>query len=140
MSLIDHPISQASLHISPIITEEVKDYNSVHCRVRGNFFSLVLAPYGEFYLSSDNFCLDTSLLQDFIHVEFQIFYCFISVLVDDLCCAWLIYSILVLVRYRCPEIGTSSVDSAQLNRFYLKTETEFSLRSVVFRNINKTVF
>jgi hypothetical protein len=29
--------------------------------------------------------------------------------------------------YRCPEIGTSYVDWAQLSRFYLKTETESSL-------------
>jgi hypothetical protein len=31
-----------------------------------------------------------------------------------------------------PEIGTSSIDSVQLNRFYVKTETESSLRNVVF--------
>jgi hypothetical protein len=30
------------------------------------------------------------------------------------------------------EIGTSSVDRAQLSRFHLKTEIEFSLRNVVF--------
>jgi hypothetical protein len=29
-------------------------------------------------------------------------------------------------------IGTSSIDWAQLSRFYLKTETESSLRNVVF--------
>jgi hypothetical protein len=34
--------------------------------------------------------------------------------------------------HRCPGIGTSSVDWAQLSRFYLKTETESSLRNVVF--------
>jgi hypothetical protein len=28
---------------------------------------------------------------------------------------------------RCPEIGNSSIDWAQLIRFYLKTETESSL-------------
>jgi hypothetical protein len=38
-----------------------------------------------------------------------------------------------------PEIGTSSVDWAQLNRFYMKTETESSLRNVVFSIINKTM-
>jgi hypothetical protein len=38
------------------------------------------------------------------------------------------------------EIGTSSVDWTQLNRFYLKTETESSLRNVVFWKINRTVF
>jgi hypothetical protein len=34
--------------------------------------------------------------------------------------------------YRCPEIETSSIDWAQLSRFYLKTETESSLRNVLF--------
>jgi hypothetical protein len=34
--------------------------------------------------------------------------------------------------YSCPEIGTSSIHWAQQNRFYLKTETESSLRKVVF--------
>jgi hypothetical protein len=39
--------------------------------------------------------------------------------------------------YRCPEIGTSSIDWAQLSRFYLKTETESSLQNVVFLNKNR---
>jgi hypothetical protein len=39
-----------------------------------------------------------------------------------------------------PEIGTSSVDWAQLSGFYLKTEAESSLRNLVFWNINRTVF
>jgi hypothetical protein len=30
------------------------------------------------------------------------------------------------------EIGTSSIDCAQLSRFYVKTERESSLRNVVF--------
>jgi hypothetical protein len=42
--------------------------------------------------------------------------------------------------YRCPEIGTKSIDWAQLSSFYLKTETESSLRNVVFCNTNRTVF
>jgi hypothetical protein len=42
--------------------------------------------------------------------------------------------------HRCPEIGTSSIDLAQLSRFYLKTETESRLRNVVFWKINRTVF
>jgi hypothetical protein len=42
--------------------------------------------------------------------------------------------------YRCPETGTSSIDGAQLSRFYLKTETESSLRNVVVSRINRTVF
>jgi hypothetical protein len=31
-----------------------------------------------------------------------------------------------------PEIVTSSIDWAQMSRFYLKTDTESSLRNVVF--------
>jgi hypothetical protein len=42
--------------------------------------------------------------------------------------------------HSCPEIGSSSIDWAQLSRFYLKTETESSLRNVVFWKINRTVF
>jgi hypothetical protein len=33
---------------------------------------------------------------------------------------------------RDPEIGTSSIDWAQLSRFHLRTETESSLRTAVF--------
>jgi hypothetical protein len=40
----------------------------------------------------------------------------------EFCCCW------------CPEIGTSSIDWAQLSRFHLKTETESSLRNAVFLN------
>jgi hypothetical protein len=42
--------------------------------------------------------------------------------------------------YRCPAIGTSSIVWAQLSTFYLTTETESSLRNVVFCNISRTVF
>jgi hypothetical protein len=35
-------------------------------------------------------------------------------------------------NFRSPEIRTSSIDWAQLSMFYLKTETEPSLRNVVF--------
>jgi hypothetical protein len=42
--------------------------------------------------------------------------------------------------YRCPEIGTSSIDWVQLSRFYLKTETESGLRNAVFWKINRMVF
>jgi hypothetical protein len=41
---------------------------------------------------------------------------------------------------RCPEIRTSSIDWAHLSRLYLKTETESTLRNVVFWKINRTVF
>jgi hypothetical protein len=38
-----------------------------------------------------------------------------------------------------PDVGTSSVDWTQMSRFYLKTETESSLRNVVFCDINRTM-
>jgi hypothetical protein len=37
-------------------------------------------------------------------------------------------------------LGTSSVDWDQLRKFYLKAETESSLRNEVFLNKNRTVF
>jgi hypothetical protein len=37
----------------------------------------------------------------------------------------------ILCWCMCPEIQTKSIDLAQLSRFYLKTETESSLRNVV---------
>jgi hypothetical protein len=63
--------------------------------------------------------------------------CFVLALADGLCCAWLVYP--VLRWYRCPEIGTSSIDWVQLSRFHLKTETESSLRNAVFWNINRSL-
>jgi hypothetical protein len=39
-----------------------------------------------------------------------------------------------------PISGDKTIDWAELNRFYLKTETESSLRNVVFLNKNRTVF
>jgi hypothetical protein len=42
--------------------------------------------------------------------------------------------------YRCPEIGTSSIDWAQLSRFYLQMEIEPSLWNIVFWTINRMVF
>jgi hypothetical protein len=40
----------------------------------------------------------------------------------------------LLSRMQSPELVAVSVDRAQLNRFHLKTETESSLRNVVFLN------
>jgi hypothetical protein len=54
-------------------------------------------------------------------VSFKVF--FLIFVADGLCCAWFI-SYLVLVLG--PEIGTNSIDWAQLSRFHLKTETESS--------------
>jgi hypothetical protein len=42
--------------------------------------------------------------------------------------------------YRYPEIRSNFIDLAKLSRFYLNTETESSLRNVMFCNINRTVF
>jgi hypothetical protein len=53
------------------------------------------------------------------------FFMFALTLTDGLCCGWFIYPSLCWCW--CPEIGTSSINWAQLNRFYLKTETESSL-------------
>jgi hypothetical protein len=39
-----------------------------------------------------------------------------------------------------PEVGTSSIHWAQLSRFYLKTETESSLRNVVLKYKQDGVF
>jgi hypothetical protein len=42
--------------------------------------------------------------------------------------------------YQLPqEMRTSSIDLAQLSRFYLKTDTESSLRNDVFSNMKRTV-
>jgi hypothetical protein len=68
-------------------------------------------------------------------MEILIFSCFVLVLADDFCCAWLVYPL--WWWYWCPEIGTSSIDWAQLSRLYLKTETESNLRNVVFLNKNR---
>jgi hypothetical protein len=43
-------------------------------------------------------------------------------------------------RQDSPEIWTSSIDWAQLSRFYLKTEIESGLWNAAFWKINRTVF
>jgi hypothetical protein len=53
-----------------------------------------------------------------------VMFCLLS---DGLCCPWLV------CWYRCPESGSSSIDWAQMRRFYLKTETESRLRNVVLK-------
>jgi hypothetical protein len=53
----------------------------------------------------------------------------------------MVYAVLglhILCWCWCPEIGTSSMDWAQLRGFfYLKTETDSSLRNIVFLNKNR---
>jgi hypothetical protein len=46
--------------------------------------------------------------------EVLMFLMSVLTLADDLCCAWFIYS----------EMGTSSIDLAELSSFHLKKETE----------------
>jgi hypothetical protein len=46
----------------------------------------------------------------------------------------MVYALLGLNWCGCPEIGTNSIDWAQLSRFHLKMETECSLRDVVCFN------
>jgi hypothetical protein len=108
------------------------------------------------YLSSNDFCSDSTPVLCIIRVEFLNVSCFASTpvlciirmeflnvscfpltLADGLRCAWYVYPI--LCRCRCPEIRTSSIDWDQWNRFHLKTETECSLRNVVFLNTNRTM-
>jgi pantoate kinase len=52
MSLLDNPISQPSMGISPILTPairaEVKNYNSVQCRLNGKNCDFMLVLYREF--------------------------------------------------------------------------------------------
>jgi hypothetical protein len=55
-------------------------------------------------------------------------------------CFWTLFIVLSLSNTLSPEIWTRSIDWAQPSRFYLKTETESSLRNVVFWKINRTVF
>jgi hypothetical protein len=61
-----------------------------------------------------------------IYEDFQ---CLCLTLADGVCCAWFIFLFLSCCCW--PEIGTSSIDWAQLSRCHLKTETESSLRNVV---------
>jgi hypothetical protein len=74
MSLMDNPISQSSLDISPIwtpvIAAEVKNYNSCQCRLSGKIVFFMLVPYREYICLVINIYSDSTLLLGFIHVEF----------------------------------------------------------------------
>jgi hypothetical protein len=73
MSLIDHPISQLRLDISPtwtpiITAEELQLHPSwIEWKI---FIFIVLVPYGEFCLSTDDFYLNNSVVQSLIRVKF----------------------------------------------------------------------
>jgi hypothetical protein len=53
---------------------------------------------------------------------------------------WRLGSVSVFRTGPGPVMGTSSIDWAQLSMFYLKTETEPSLRNLAFWKINRAVF
>jgi hypothetical protein len=57
---------------------------------------------------------------------------FVLTLANGFCCAWFIYPKLCWCCYL--EIGTSSIVCAQLSRFHLRTETEYSLQNIVHFN------
>jgi hypothetical protein len=112
-----------------------KKYNSVQSRLSGKICFCCVGTIRRIRLSSDDFYLDSSLVQGPIRVEFFWYFNVLSYLSQMVCAVLDLYT-LSWCWYRCPEIGTSSVYCAQLSRFYLKTETESSLRNVVFWNIN----
>jgi hypothetical protein len=74
VSLVDHLISQHSLDISPIltpaITAELKNYQSVQCRLSGEICVSCVGTIRRIRVSSDGFYLDSSLVQCLIPVEF----------------------------------------------------------------------
>jgi hypothetical protein len=82
------------------------------------------------YLSNDDIYSDSTVLLGLTLVVYLTILMFVLTLADGLCCDWFVYRILCWCR--CPEIGTSSIDWAQLSRFHLKTETESSFGNVVF--------
>jgi hypothetical protein len=86
----------------------------------------VLVSFGEFVSPMLTSVLVVLYARPYMCGVFNI--CFILALTDGFCCAWLAYP--VWCWYRCLETGSKSIDWAQLNRFYLKTEAESSLRNV----------
>jgi hypothetical protein len=77
MSLIDHPLIQPSLDISPIWTPvfpaELKNYNSVQCRLSGKISDSCVGIIRRIHLSSDDLFSVSFLVQGLICVEFLIF-------------------------------------------------------------------
>jgi hypothetical protein len=110
--------------------------HSVYTGLCGKMCISCIGTIWRICLSSYDFCLDNCLVQVLTRVEFWIFSCFVLTLADGSCCAWIVYPI--RCWYRCPEMRISSVYWTQLSRFYLKKETESSLRKVAFWNINRT--
>jgi hypothetical protein len=77
MCVTDPPISQPSLDISPIWTPvtvaEVKKYTTPSSVDWGGNLCFCVGTTWRICLSSDDFYSDSSLVQDFIRVEFSIF-------------------------------------------------------------------
>ena len=83
--------------------------------------------------------MSATVTWDFVHTLLLLYSgarshtCGVLLMFLVLCCVWFVYPI--LCWYRCPEIGTSSIDRAQLRRFRLKTETiQFRKRCVLNKN------
>jgi hypothetical protein len=66
VSLLEHPISQPSLDISPIwtpiIASEVNNYNSVQHKLSGKIGVFNVGTIHRIYLSSDDFYSDSTLV------------------------------------------------------------------------------
>jgi hypothetical protein len=77
MSLLEHPISQPSLDISPIwtpiITAEVKKLQLRPVQTGWGIYILYVGTTQRICLSSDDIRSDSSLVQGLIRVEFLIF-------------------------------------------------------------------
>jgi hypothetical protein len=79
-------------------------------------------------LSSDDFSSDSSLVCGVFNI---LMFCLSS-------CTWFLLFLACVPYpgcwYRCPEIGTSSIDWAELITFHLNTVTESSPRNTTFLN------
>jgi hypothetical protein len=121
-SLIDHPVSQPNLDISPIwtpvTTADVKYYNSIQCRLRKKICVFYVGTIQRIYLSSDDFYSDSTLVLGLIRVELfnVLMFCLNSHIRFVLCLVCILYLVLVQVS----KTGTNSIDWAQLSKFYLK--------------------
>jgi hypothetical protein len=73
VSLIDHPICQHSLNISltwtPVITVEIKYYNTVQSRLSGKISVFCVGTLQRIFLSSDEFYSDSTLVLGLINVK-----------------------------------------------------------------------
>jgi hypothetical protein len=122
--------------------QKSENYKSAQCRLCMKIACFYVVTIQRIYLLSDDFYSDSTLILTTLAVKecmvigarlhvcrvyFDILM-FVLTLADGLCCAWCIYP--VLCWCWCPELGTSSIDWAQLSRFHLKTEIESCLRNV----------